>query len=65
MYGTETMTREEFRKARREQVLGEQRRRRQRILIFCITLIVMFGAGVGFCTMLSNAEEKAAEPSNK
>ena len=55
MYGTETMTREEFRKARREQVLGEQRRRRQRILIFCITLIVMFGAGVGFGTLLAKA----------
>ena len=65
MYGTETMTREEFRKARREQVLGEQRRRRQRILIFCITLIVMFGAGVGFGTLLAKAEETAAEPSYK
>lgn len=65
MYGAETMTREEFRKARREQVLKEQKRRRQRILIFCVTVIVMFGVGVGFGTLLAKAEETAAEPSYK
>lgn len=57
MYATETMTREEFRRARREQVLNEQRTKRKRILIFFLTIIVMFGVGVGFGTLLAKAEE--------
>ena len=48
MYAAETMTREEFRKARREQVLQEQRTHRKKVLLFFLTLIVMFGVGVGF-----------------
>lgn len=57
MYAAETMTREEFRKARREQVLQEQRTHRKKVLLFFLTLIVMFGVGVGFGTLLAKAEE--------
>ena len=56
MYAAETMTREEFRKARREQVLQEQRTHRKKVLLFFLTLIVMFGVGVGFGTLLAKAE---------
>ena len=57
MYAAETMTREEFRKARREQVLQEQRTHRKKVLLFFLTLIVMFGVGVGFGTLLAKAEK--------
>lgn len=62
MYATETMTREEFRRARREQVLNEQRTKRKRILTFFLTIIVMFGVGVGFGTLLAKAEEPDKDP---
>ena len=41
MYAEGTMTREEFRKARREQVQKEQNTMRKRILIFCVTLVLI------------------------
>ena len=57
MYAEGTMTREEFRRARREQIHREQQSRRRRILIFLVTIVVMFGMGVGFGTLLAKAEE--------
>lgn len=60
-----TMTREEFRKARREQVLKEQSTVRKRILIFCVTLILMFCVGVVFGSLLARAEETEAEQMHK
>lgn len=57
MYAGETMTREEFRRVRREQFRREQQTRKKRIIIFCVTLIMMFGIGVGFGTILARAEE--------
>ena len=65
MYAEGTMTREAFRQARREQIRREQRSRRWRILIFCVTIVVMFGIGVGFGTLLAKAEETEKEPSYK
>ena len=65
MYAEGTITRAEFRKARREQTLREQRTRRKRILIFCVTLVVMFGIGVGFGTILARAEDTEKEPMYK
>ncbi len=65
MYAEGTMTREEFRKARREQTLKEQNTMRKRILIFCLTLIVMFCMGVVFGTLLARAEETEAEQMHK
>lgn len=62
MYAEGTMTREEFRQARREQAKKELRDRRKRILIFGMTLILMFGMGVGFGTLLAKAEETEKEP---
>lgn len=62
MYAEGAMTREEFRRARREQVQKEQRTRRKRIFVFFVTLIVMFGIGVGFGTLLAKAEETEQEP---
>ena len=58
MYAEGMLTREEFRQARREQVKKELRDRRKRILIYGLTLILMFGMGVGFGTLLAKAEEK-------
>ena len=65
MYAEGTMTREEFRQARREQVKKELRDRRRRILIFCVTLILMFSMGVGFGTLLAKAEETEKKPAYK
>lgn len=65
MYAEGTMTREEFRKARREQTLKEQNTMRKRILIFCLTLIVMFCMGVVLGTLLARAEETEAEQMHK
>lgn len=61
MYAAETMTREEFRRARREQLLKEQRTRRRRAAVFCLTLVIMFGVGVCFGSILARAEEPAQE----
>lgn len=65
MYAEGTMSREEFRRTRREQVQREQRTRRRRILVFFVTLIIMFGMGVGFGTLLAKAEESEKEPAYK
>lgn len=70
MYAAETitaeaMTREEFRKARREQVLQEQKTKRKKILLFFLTLLIMFGVGVGFGTLLAKAEEPKLDPMHK
>lgn len=65
MYAEETMTREEYRQARREQAKKELRDRRRRILLFGMTLILMFGMGVGFGTLLAKAEETEKEPAYK
>lgn len=62
MYAEGMLTREEFRQARREQVKKELRDRRKRILIYGLTLILMFGMGVGFGTLLAKAEETEDEP---
>ncbi|MCI8822992.1 MAG: LysM peptidoglycan-binding domain-containing protein [Lachnospiraceae bacterium] len=65
MYAEGTMTREEFRRARREQIHREQQSRRRRILIFLVTIVVMFGMGVGFGTLLAKAEETEKAPAYK
>lgn len=65
MYAEEVMTREEFRKARREQTLQEQRSRQRKIFIFCITLAAVFVLGVGFGTLLARAEEPGTESVHK
>lgn len=65
MYAEGALTREEFRRARREQVLREQRTRRKRIVLFFVTLVLMFGMGVGFGTILAKAEETEKVPAYK
>lgn len=65
MYAEEAMTREEFRKARREQTLQEQRSRQRKIFIFCITLATVFVLGVGFGSLLARAEEPETESVQK
>ena len=65
MYAEGTMSREEFRKARREQVLSEQRARRRRILLFCVTILLVFGVGVCFGTLLARADETAEDSAYK
>ncbi|MCI9006733.1 MAG: LysM peptidoglycan-binding domain-containing protein [Lachnospiraceae bacterium] len=65
MYAEGTMSREEFRRTRREQVQKEQRTKRRRILVFFVTLVVMFGIGVGFGTLLAKAEEPETETEYK
>lgn len=65
MYAEGMMTREEFRQARRAQAKKELRDRRRRILIFGMTLLLMFGMGVGFGTLLAKAEETEKEPAYK
>lgn len=62
MYAEE---REVLRKARREQMMRERKSRRRRAFLFCITLIVMFGIGVGFGTLLAKAEETEEETTYK
>ncbi len=57
MYAGGTITREEFRRARREQVLKEQKIMRRRILIFCVTWILMFCMGIAFGSLLARAKE--------
>lgn len=65
MYAEGTMSREEFRRTRREQVQKAQRTKRRRILVFFVTLVVMFGIGVGFGTLLAKAEEPERETEYK
>jgi len=65
MYAAETMAREEFRRSRRAKVLKQQKMRRKMILLFFLTLVMMFGIGVGFGTLLTRAEEPKKEPSYK
>lgn len=65
MYAEGTMSREEFRKARREQVLLEQKARRRRILLLCVTILLVFGVGVCFGTLLARADETEKAPEYK
>lgn len=65
MYAAETMAREEYRRSRRAKVLRQQKARRKMVFIFFLTLVVMFGIGVGFGTLLTRAEEPEGEPSYK
>lgn len=57
MYSAEAMTREDFRRNRRVKMLKQQKARRKLIFLFFMTLIMMFGIGVGFGTLLTRAEE--------
>lgn len=65
MYAAKAMEREEFRRSRRARVLKQQKMRRKMILLFFLTLIMMFGIGVGFGTLLTRAEEPQKAPSYK
>lgn len=65
MYEAQVLTREEFRKARREQMMREQHILRKRIFIFGVTLVLMFGMGVAFGTLLARAEETETEETYK
>lgn len=65
MYVAENMERMEYRRIRRAAVRKQQAARKRLFLIFCLTIIVMFGIGVGFGTLLTRAEEPAQEPSYK
>lgn len=65
MFAEGTMSREEFRRARREQMLSEQKARRRRILLLCMTLLLVFGIGVCFGTLLARADETEKNPGYK
>ena len=62
MYTAEVMTREEFRKSQREKVRLEQKSRRRKVMLFFLTLVLVFGMGVMFGTLLAAAEEQTEEP---
>ena len=57
MYAAETMERMEYRRNRRAAVRKQQKARQKLFFIFCLTILVMFGIGVGFGTLLTRAEE--------
>lgn len=65
MYAAESMERMEYRRIRRAAVRKQQKARRKMLIIFCLTIIVMFGIGVGFGTLLTRAEEPIQEPAYK
>lgn len=65
MYAAESMERMEYRRIRRAAVRKQQKARRRMLIIFCLTIIVMFGIGVGFGTLLTRAEEPTHEPAYK
>lgn len=65
MYAAETVTRNEVRRNRRAKVLKQQKERRKMLVIFLLTLLMMFGIGVCFGTLLTRAEEPAKEPAYK
>lgn len=62
MYEAEMITRDEIRRSRRAKALKEQKARRKLFFVFCLTIIVMFGIGVGFGTLLTRAEESEGDP---
>lgn len=65
MYAAENMERMEYRRIRRAAVRKQQKARRRMLIIFCLTIIVMFGIGVGCGTLLTRAEEPNHEPAYK
>lgn len=65
MYAADTIAREEYRRNRRAKALKQQKARKKLFLLFCLTIIVMFGIGVGFGTLLTRAEEPETDASYK
>ncbi|MBS6395662.1 MAG: LysM peptidoglycan-binding domain-containing protein [Clostridiales bacterium] len=65
MYTADMMARTEIRRVRRAKALRQQKARRKLFLIFFLTIVVMFGIGVGFGTLLTRAEEPEKEPAYK
>lgn len=65
MYAAELAERNEIRRTRRAKALRQQRERRKTFFIFLFTLLLMFGIGVVFGTLLTRAEEPEKEPSYK
>ncbi|MBR5508665.1 MAG: LysM peptidoglycan-binding domain-containing protein [Lachnospiraceae bacterium] len=56
MYEMSMADRMEYRRSRREAVRKQQKIRQRMFLIFWLTLLIMFGVGVGFGTLLTRAE---------
>lgn len=65
MYAAETMAREEYRRSRRARVLRQQKARRKMVFTFFLTLVVIFGIGTFFGTLLTRAKEPKGGPSYK
>ncbi len=65
MYETNMVERMEYRRSRREAVKKQQKERQKMFLIFCLTILLMFGIGVGFGTLLTRAEATASESCHK
>ena len=65
MYTAEAMERSEYRRIRRARALKQQRARRKGILLFIMTLMIMFGIGMGCGTLLTRAEEPVKAPAYK
>lgn len=65
MYAAEMEARNEIRRSRRAKILKQQKTQRKLLLIFFLTLLMMFGIGVGFGTLLTRAEEPEKEPAYK
>jgi hypothetical protein len=57
MYEAKVHSREEVRRMHRLEVVRQQKQRRKMILLFAVTLFLMFGIGVGFGSLLSKAQE--------
>jgi hypothetical protein len=57
MYEANVHSREEVRRLHRLEVIRQQKQRRKVILLFAVTLFLMFSIGFGFGSLLSKAQE--------
>ncbi len=66
MYAAGAAERETYRKSRRDRAIRQQRRERRRMIVLLVaTLVLIFAVGVGFGTLLTRAQEPAAQDEYK
>ena len=65
MYEANMAERMEYRRNRRAAVRKQQKARQKMFVIFFLTILVMFGIGVGFGTLLTRAEAPSSEHYHK
>jgi hypothetical protein len=65
MYADQTIAREEVRRINRRKAIQQQKQRRKMVLLFAVTLFLMFTIGFGFGSLLSRAQESKQPESYK